>query len=776
MNFSRFILQPFVTALIVLALTPWFVAAQVNVGNYTATGSAEVGAFLQPVPATNVAKFREYQDLAQQIIAPELKLLLHDKEDRTFADFHALNVGQTNELYDLHFGEYGLLDIDAQWQEIPHFFSDDIAASPYQQNGGIFTLPSKPAAPAPATPVGPNIASWLNETAQPLSLSLLEGIANLNIRYTPTPQWTYSAYFNFLNPTGNSPYGEMFGPNPGSYNITELYSKTQYDTYNYGVGVQWANGTWLLGLQYEGSFFKNQISTLTWQNPNTWGEMTGPGGSCVDSPVYSGSGTAGVGPCNGRDFTYPDNEAHTFEATAGLNLPMDTHIMGSVSYGWWLQNQGFIPFTINSALPSQALPRQSLGGDVSPFFANFSVVSRPMDRLRLKATYSYFDYDNHDPVVTFKNVESLNDTASLWSATAFPFSFSNQTIQGEASYNLTETMVASLVGNIKTDHNGGMMVLQQDTTSYGPVLDWTPYEWLELRGSYQYADRDSPGYNNNRTSLVDQNGGLTEFNQLTRFDEASVHVNQFSLYTDAEPFQAAESNPWLETNAWLKPLTLYAEMDYDDYSYPSSDFGLRHWSDYTPSVGMNWTPFEGLNFHADWSWTATDWNLKSFQRQPGGVGEPKCPSIPEDQTPGLCPGQTWTSYGREQGNTIDFGFNATIPANRVLTKASSLQAQYNYTVTNDATHANGDAALGPATSFPDVGSRFHQMIVNYRYPFRPKMALNIGYYFSNFGENDFGYDRLRPFMSASPQSVFLGNTNWTPFTGNAAYISVQYKF
>ena len=700
MNSSRLILQLLLAALMVLVLTPSFVIAQVDISKYTATGSAEVGAFLQPVPATNVAKFREYQDLAQQIIAPELKFLLHDKEDRTFVDFHALNVGQTNELYDLHLGEYGLLDIDAQWQEIPHFLSDDIAKSPYQQNGGNFTLPSKPAAPAPGTPVGPNISSWLNSTARPLSLSLLEGIANLNIRYTPTPNWTYSAYFNFQNPSGNSPYGEMFGPSPGAYNISEISQPIEYDTYNYGAGVQWANGTWLLGLQYDGSFFKNQFSTLTWQNPNTWGEMTGPGGSCVDSPTYSGGGPAGIGPCNGRDFTYPDNEAHTFTATAGLNLPMDTHLMGSLSYGWWLQNQGFIPFTINSALPSQALPRQSLGGDVSPFFANFSVVSRPIERLRLKATYSYFDYDNHDPAVTFTNVESLNDTADLWSATAFPFSFSDQTVQAEASYNITETLVGSLVGNIQTFHNNGMMVLQQDMTSYGPVIDWTPYEWLEFRGSYQRAFRDSPGYNNDRNSLVAQNGGTAEFDQLIRFDEATVHVDQFSLYTDAKPFQASADTPWIKARPWLKDLTLYAEMDYDNYSYPASDYGLQHWSDYTPSVGINWDPFKGVNVYADWSWTATDWNLRSFQREPGGVGEPTCPASPTAQTPAACPGQIWTSYGREQGNNIDFGFDATIPANPILPRASHLKVQYTYTVTTDLTHANGDPAFGGAPSFP----------------------------------------------------------------------------
>jgi MtrB/PioB family decaheme-associated outer membrane protein len=775
MKYSSFMLRTLVIAQFALIVAGGSAGAQVDIADYTATGSAEAGAFLQPVPATNVAKFREYQDLAQQIIAPELKLLLHDKQDRVFADFHALNVGQTNELYDLHFGDYGLLDIDAQWQEIPHFLSDDIAQSPYQQNGGVFTLPSIPKAPAAGASPGPNINSWLNSTARPLSLSLLEGIANLNIRYTPTPKWTYSAYFNFQNQSGNTPYGEMFGPNPGSYNVSELFQPIEYDTYNYGAGAQWANGRWLFGLQYDGSFFKNQYSTLTWQNPNIWDQMTGPGGSCVNSGVYPGP-TGGNGPCSGRDFTYPDNEAHTFTATSGLSLPMDTHLMGSISYGWWLQNQGFIPYTDNRALPFQALPQQSLGGDVSPFYATVTAVSRPLEKLRLKASYSYFDYDNHDPAVTFKGITSINDVASLWTATAYPFSFATQTIRGETSYSITQNLVASLVGNIDTYHNSGMMVLQQDTTSYGPVLDWNPYEWLELRGSYNHAFRDSPGYSNDRSSLVAQNAGTAEFGALRRFDEASVHVDQFTLYGDARPFQAAAGKSSVEELPWLKTLTVYAEMDYDNYSYPSSDYGLQQWSDYTPSVGMNWNPIKDVNVYADWSWTATDWNLKSFQRQPGGAGEPKCPSIPGDQTPGACPGQVWTSYGRQQGNAIDFGFDTAIPSNAVLSHPSRLRVRYNYTVTTDLTHANGDGAFGGAPTFPNVGSRFNQLIVNYTYPIKKRVALNVGYLFSNFGENDFGYDNLTSWMASSSRSMFLGNSTWTPYTGNAAYISLRYKF
>jgi|GEM_PF-1826087 len=746
--------------------------AQVTVGNYTLSGSAEAGSFLNPQPATNAAKYREYQDLAQQLLAPELKFLLQDREERVFADFHALNVAQTNELYDLHFGVYGLLDIDAQWQEIPRFLSDGVARSPYQQSAGNFSLKSLPAAPAAGTSAGSNLSTWLNSNARPLSLSLLEGIANLNIRYTPTTRWTYSAYLNYLNQSGDSPYGEIFGPNPGSYNETELFQPIQYDTYNYGTGVQYADGTWLFGIQYEGSIFKNQYADLMWQNPNSWQEMTGPGGSCVNSATYPGS-TGGSGPCSGQDYVNPPNQAHTIVLTAGRTLPLDTQLMGNFSYGWWLQNAPFIPYTTNTALPKQALPRNSLGGDVSPMYANFTVVSRPLTKLRLKATYNYFDYSNHDPAITFAGVNSLNDVASLWTATAYPFSFSTQTINSQVSYELGDNLVASLIGNINTYHNDGMMVLQQDMTSYGPVIDWTPYEWLELRGSYQHSFRDSPGYNNDRATLVNQNGGTAEFSQLLRFDEATVQVDQFSLYGDVQPFNDSKMVQWLQN------FTIYAEMDYDNYFYPSSSYGIQNWSDYTPSIGINWTPLKNVNIYGDWSWTATDWSLQSFQRQSGGVNQPNCPSNPESQTPAACPGQTWSSYGRQQGNDIDFGFDIAFPTNRVvpwLTQTSHLRLQYNYTVTTDLTHANGDAALGGATDFPNVGSRFNELIVTYAYPIKDNMIFTIGYYFSNFGENDFGYDRLMPWMASSPQSMFLGNSNWTPFTGNAAYVTMKYAF
>jgi hypothetical protein len=79
--------------------------AQTTLGAVSMQGSASVGIFPQPVPDTNVAKYREYSDLAQQVIAPELHLLLGDKsDDRVFADFRSYNLGQNNQMYNLHTG------------------------------------------------------------------------------------------------------------------------------------------------------------------------------------------------------------------------------------------------------------------------------------------------------------------------------------------------------------------------------------------------------------------------------------------------------------------------------------------------------------------------------------------------------------------------------------------------------------------------------------------------------------------------------------------------
>jgi MtrB/PioB family decaheme-associated outer membrane protein len=653
-------------------------------------------------------------------------------------------------MYKLRFGKYGLLDVQAEWFEIPHNFSTDLATTPYQESGGNFTLMSKPAPPPPAG--GKNIKSWVEGTSHTFDLSLLEGIANLYVRYTPTPELTFNANMNYQNPTGEQWRGGsfLFGPSPGTYNVSELWVPTQYYTYNFGTGVDWAKNGWFLGFQYQGSVFVDKWDTITWDNPDTWHNAVGANGQCIDNAVYSP--VAGTGPCRGRAAMYPDNQAHNFIVNAGASLPFNTHLMASVEYGFWLQDQPFIPMTSNSAL-SQPLPRDSLDGDVRPFFGTFTLESNPIEALELRASYSYYDFDNHTPKITFAGVKSLNDVASAYTATAFPYAFSVQNINLDPTYKITETLAAHLMGRISTYHNRGLMVLQQDETAYGPALDWTPRNWLTFRADYQHAHRSSPGYNNDRTSLAEQNAGEGDLANLRRFDQATVDVNQTELYSQVQV---------------TKEVGLFAAFDYDDYNFPGSDFGLQHSSSYSPSLGVSWEPAEGIHLFSDYSWQAYDWNLRSIQRTNPAQNEFNKPK------------QVWTSLGRTQSNAIDLGAEVAIPKNYSFGgRPSNFKLQYTYVVGNNTIHDRGDTGLqgpGGAVIFPDSGTQFHELIFQYKYMLRDNVALGFGYYFSHFGEMDFGMDNMQQWMGKSPNSIFMGNTPFNPYNANVGFVTVDYKF
>jgi MtrB/PioB family decaheme-associated outer membrane protein len=737
-------------ALVLSMLSP--AMAQVDFGQFTAQGSVEAGAIPQPVPYNNVAEYQQYRDLAQQFIVPKLQLILGDKAEKYYVQFDAVNVAQKNQMYSLRFGEYGLLDVQAKFIEIPHFFSDHVASTAYDENGGNFTLTSKP------TGTGPALQSWLEANDKPFDMSLLEGVADINVRYTPTPSLSFSANMNYQNPTGQQPFGGsfMFGGSPGAYKVNELFVPIQYYTYNFGTGIEYAKNGWLLGFQYQGSFFVDNYSTLTWDNPAT----VGVGSACTDSASFTPTGM--TGPCYGRAAMYPNNQAHNFIVNGAGQLPFNTHLMGSLEYGFWLQNSSFIPLTSNSKLQqslSSVGEPNSLGGDVRPFFANLTIDSNPIEPLDLKATYSYFDYDNQTPTITFTGVKSLNDIADpQMPFTAYPFSFSEQDVSLEPSYRVTDSIAAHFTFKWQTNHNDGLEVLQQDQLSYGPALDWNPYPWLTFRADYQHAHRDSPGYDNNRTDLVQvlggSPGGIAELQALRRFDEATVDVNQTSLYASAQP---------------IETLTLFTAFNYDDYNYPSSAFGLQHTSSYSPSVGAGWDPLPGVHLFSDYAWQAYDWNLRSNDE----TAIP--PPIPPKGT-----SYAWTAGGRNQGNNIDLGMDIAIPENRILRRPSHLKIQYTYTDGSNRTHQAGATAAGAsseAISYPNIGSQFHELMIQYEYDLRDNVAINVGYYFTHSGENNFMVDQMGNYMpSASPNSTFLGNSDLGSYNANVGFITLKYKF
>src|SRR2546426_7130256 len=117
-----------------LFLVPEAASAQIDVGNFTIRGEAEIGGMPRRFTGRD-AKFEEYRDLPESVIVPQLQLMIGGKKEDFYLDLGSSKTGLDDQNYRLRFGRYGLLDIELEWDQIPHIFSIDTARTPYGRDG-----------------------------------------------------------------------------------------------------------------------------------------------------------------------------------------------------------------------------------------------------------------------------------------------------------------------------------------------------------------------------------------------------------------------------------------------------------------------------------------------------------------------------------------------------------------------------------------------------------------------------------------------------------------
>ena len=102
-------------------------------------------------------------------------------------------------------------------------------------------------------------------------------------------------------------------------------------------------------LAYYGSIFTNDDDALTWANPYL--------------PLVPGA-------TMGERALAPSNEFHQLVLSAGFRSNKRTHATADVAFGRMTQDEAFLPYTVNSSLTTQPLPRSSLDGRVDTLTGN----------------------------------------------------------------------------------------------------------------------------------------------------------------------------------------------------------------------------------------------------------------------------------------------------------------------------------------------------------------------------------------------------------------------
>jgi MtrB/PioB family decaheme-associated outer membrane protein len=730
--------------------------AQVDMGNFTVSGEAEVGGLPRRFSGSK-SKFEEYRDVPETVIVPQLQLLIGGKKEDFYAEFNSLETGRRDQSYTLRAGKYGLLDMEFQWDQIPHLFSEGIARTPYHVDTGhttFFTLSSKPTATtATSSCTTSPICQWLNNSANPIDLGLYNGIGRFNIRYTPNPGWTFTGTYWSNHNVGDRAFGTVIGPNPGTFVIAELAEPIDYQTHNVEFGGEYAGRGWSVGLKYTGSFFHNANSSIVWDNPinltnSVGGVITGP---CVNAAAFTPA--AGTGPCQGRLDLYPNNQAHMFTLSGAATLPYKTSFMGTASYGWRLQDDNFLPYTINPAIcpnPSTCLPsRSSLGGDMRPAMVNATLTNSFFDRVSLKAFERYYDLGNHNKTVVEPNGFIVNDQGAFNSPgvaiTPEQFSYWKNNLGMEAGYNFNRKLSAKLSYGWERIHRDDREIKWSDEHGLGPTFDYQPDPSMLFRFLYRHYWRNVSAY--------EAEGDIANISR--KFDEVKRNRDKVSVFSQYTPSET---------------LTFHGGFELNSDRYPNVVLGTQNDYNYSPSVGVMYSPLQWLRVFTDYNWERFDWKLNAQQRSN------------TSQTPQTNPTTVWTSRGRDQIHTVTLGSDVTLIENLL-----GFRIQYAYSNGVSQVHSSGNPGGSvPASNYPDVTNQWHELFMRLQYDFTKNVAFKLGYYFNHATDRDFGVDIMRPWMgdvdvvpsaNANVQrSIFLGDQVKGAFNANVGYIAVRLKF
>lgn len=718
-----------VVVVAVVAGLPWVApgAAQAQWGGLKFEGEAEVGVrFLPNEPSNDErAKFEEYRDITQGLFLPNLRLRVFTEDAAYSAELSGAKWGQDDQEFGLRAGRIGRWDFGFDWIQTPHLFSTTGRALWTETSPGTYTLP---------TP-RPNLNLW--NTAPGIDeIGLRWDTANMFLRLTPAPDLDLGVRYMRIHKDGTSPYAMAFG-SPGG-NFLELVRPIDQLIHDFRIGGTWAKENWQLKFEYLFSYFDNSNKALVADNPCFGLTAAVAAGGCASAATVPRTGLLSLD---------PDNMAHTISLSGGVNLPYRTRITAAAAYSLRLQNDSFLPHTVNQALasaPSLALPQGDLDGRVGIFLFNASATSRPLPLpLTFTAKYRIYDHNDMSDEILFHG-HTVNDASLVVEdRIAGRYSYTKQNAEADARWRFGP-QAALVVGGgwERWDRNSHREV--QDSNEYfaKAALDLNPLDWLSARLTYKPSFRRIGDYETfaHLTHTVVEDITPSEFAQgqsvlLRKFDEADRNRQRADLLVQVFPVERLTTS-------------LSFGYRYDDYY--NSTLGLQSGEGYTIGLDLSWNPIDRLSLYAGYVHDRLKQKMRSRSRPVTGT------------TTFDYPDYDWISKIGDTTDSAYAGLRLAIIPKR-LDWSLDASYHYGYGAVNDSNPVpptSGTAAqdtTATAKVFPPSKDELFRLDTKLRYSFAKYWFATLGYAFEKFRESDWRSDNLVPFTPAFGSSLWMGN-------------------
>ena len=694
-------------------------------------GSIDLGSMGSSVTG-DAARYNRYRDLSNGAFIDGFRTRLEG--GGWLVNFMADHVARADARYGATFAKPGTIEGSFQWDQIRELVSNTTKSLFTEVAPGVFRVDDNvqnalQTALGPPSTVSTVLPAMLADYARPFPLSTDRHIASGTFHYLVDKDTTVNFDVDHTNRTGNILYSGTFGFS----NAVDIPEPIDQHTTNANMNVDHQIGDLTIRAGFTGSYFRNDIPVITWDNPYRY----------TDLATLSSQGRTSVAPSN--DFS-------VFNASFSEKLARHSRVAGYVAFGF-LDDDGatVIPQTINTAIAVVPLFSNTVGGQGQTKNANLSFVSRPIPKVNVDVRYRYYDYNNLTPVWTNTSRVAYDSALQVSTPTAPLASLSTDRYGGsKQTFTADVHIIAPGGGSIgvgyarnQATYNDRIFAGSGENVAH-VSFDALSTQYVSLHAKYEHAIRRGTGLDT--TDLVADG----EQPMLQTFDIADRNRDLFTVAASVFP-----------VNGLAIEFTAGDGQD----SYPSTNFGLTNAKHYTYGVDVNVDPNEHVNLNAGYNvddFNGIEWSRNAASPPPAAVF--------------YDPSKDWSDTNHDRTQEATAGLNFVRLHDKV-----DVRFGYDYNKGRGTyVYGLGSAPLDPVVAstlpapvqLPTLVSDLTRGTFDVSYAFTSKVSMGFSFWYEKFNVNDFGLGATAlPGLNLTTTDVLMGYT-YQPYTAKTAFARI----
>jgi len=687
----------------------------------------------------------------------------YDGPSTEYWEIYGSNVALDSRSVHLEYGQQGRFSLFLDYSQIPHFAIDD-AQTPYIGAGSTnLTLPPACTGGAGTTP--PPTPCWdpsqntpynsaanmqqLDEDLNPLKIKTERTRYGGGFSVDLNEEWSLGGSFAREDKDGLETVAGIFGSNGGNPRSAILPKPIDYTTQDVDLNLSYHGERLQALFYYRLSLFDDNKHSLTWDN------------AYKAQASWDASQDFDLGG-QGRLALEPDNTAHNAALSLGYTVDPTTRLAGSFAYARMLQDDNFLPYTINGSLAVPfALPRNSLEGDVTKLHGTLSLAKQITPDLDFDAQYTFDDRDNNTPTDVFCVVhnDSVDQDADCPESEDArinrPYSQQQHKLEVDGTYRILSDTKVTLGYDFETIDRDLTEVENTYQHTGSIKLMSAPFSFMSGWIEYAYSDRSGSEYVSNEPFLVSHTDEELATLVGAALFEQNPYLRKFYI-ADRASHVVKGALTFMPT----EDVTVGLGGSFNSSDYYDTLIGLTDQDYASATVDASYMASEDVALSAFFTYDRMTSDQTGYERGGAAIA----PGDPLD------PNRFWGV------DSLDRGYTAGAEVELSLIK-DVLGVAVDYTFSRTVTEYDftfGSAVSGGAgvAPVPDLTSTLHSIGVRGDYTLTEGLILSLGYRFETYDSDDFALDGVG---QSVPNVLTLGNQS-PDYDAHLVGVSASFRF